>query len=473
MTEKYESVAKECCLLRGKGKIRMKTWKKVLTVSCLCAAVSCPSVVYADATKSVHTAALVAAPADYENIAVSQVTDYVNIREQATTSSKIVGKIYNNCAATILETVEGEGGSWYRIQSGTVNGYIKSEYFITGQEAETLAQSIGREFVTVSADNLRLREEPNLTSNVLTMVSSGSRYVVQGDEGDFYKVEVDADLIGYIAKSYCQVEVEFDQAVSLEEERQKLEEEAQRKRDAQTAIANLEQAIRVEENKTASENQTSQSQSSGSSSSSSSSENVIISENPAASDDSAKTAAPSVSQSQNSSSSGQSVSGSATASSAPSGSSSSKNSQTSSSGPASGAISSSPVAGPGSSATVVSATRTAIVAYAKQFLGNPYVYGGTSLTNGADCSGFTQSVFAHFGITTGRSSRDQADKGKEISLSAIQPGDLLFYASGSTINHVAIYIGDGKIIHSSNPTTGITITKYNYRTPCKAVTFLD
>ena len=454
VTEKYESVAKECCLLRGKGKIRMKTWKKVLTVSCLCAAVSCPSVVYADATKSVHTAALVAAPADYENIAVSQVTDYVNIREQATTSSKIVGKIYNNCAATILETVEGEGGSWYRIQSGTVNGYIKSEYFITGQEAETLAQSIGREFVTVSADNLRLREEPNLTSNVLTMVSSGSRYVVQGDEGDFYKVEVDADLIGYIAKSYCQVEVEFDQAVSLEEERQKLEEEAQRKRDAQTAIANLEQAIRVEENKTASEN-------------------VIISENPAASDDSAKTAAPSASQSQNSSSSGQSVSGSATASSAPSGSSSSKNSQTSSSGPASGAISSSPVAGPGSSATVVSATRTAIVAYAKQFLGNPYVYGGTSLTNGADCSGFTQSVFAHFGITTGRSSRDQADKGKEISLSAIQPGDLLFYASGSTINHVAIYIGDGKIIHSSNPTTGITITKYNYRTPCKAVTFLD
>lgn len=473
MTERYESVAKECCLLRGKGKIHMKTWKKVLTVSCLCAAVSCPSVVYADATKSVHTAALVAAPADYENIAVSQVTDYVNIREQATTSSKIVGKIYNNCAATILETVEGEGGSWYRIQSGTVNGYIKSEYFITGQEAETLAQSIGREFVTVSADNLRLREEPNLTSNVLTMVSSGSRYVVQGDEGDFYKVEVDADLIGYIAKSYCQVEVEFDQAVSLEEERQKLEEEAQRKRDAQTAIANLEQAIRVEENKTASENQTSQSQSSGSSSSSSSSENVIISENPAASDDSAKTAAPSVSQSQTSSSSGQSVSGSTTASSAPSGSSSSKNSQTSSSGPASGAISSSPVAGPGSSATVVSATRTAIVAYAKQFLGNPYVYGGTSLTNGADCSGFTQSVFAHFGITTGRSSRDQADKGKEISLSAIQPGDLLFYASGSTINHVAIYIGDGKIIHSSNPTTGITITKYNYRTPCKAVTFLD
>ena len=435
-------------------RVRMNTWKKILAVSCLCAAASSPFAAYADAAKSVHEATLVAAPADYENIAVSQVSDYVNIREQATTNSKIVGQIYNNCAATILETVEGEGGSWYRIQSGSVNGFIKSQYFITGQEAETLAQSIGREFVTVSVDNLRLREEPNLTSNVLTMVSSGSRYVVQGDEGDFYKVEVDADLIGYIAKSYCKVEVEFDQAVSLEEERQKLEEEAQRKRDAQTAIANLEQTIKVEENK-----------------------DVIIPANPAQSDDSAITSAPSANTAQNSQaqspSSGQNSSDSKSAASAPGKTNSSNSSsQIGSSGPSSGTVSS-PVAGPGSSAAVVSATRTAIVAYAKQFLGNPYVYGGTSLTNGADCSGFTQSVFAHFGITTGRSSRDQAAQGKEISMSAIQPGDLLFYASGSYINHVAIYIGDGKIIHSSNPTTGITITKYNYRTPCKAVTFLD
>ena len=435
-------------------RVRMNTWKKILAVSCLCAAASSPFAAYADAAKSVHEATLVAAPADYENIAVSQVSDYVNIREQATANSKIVGKIYNNCAATILETVEGEGGSWYRIQSGSVNGFIKSQYFITGQEAETLAQSIGREFVTVSVDNLRLREEPNLTSNVLTMVSSGSRYVVQGDEGDFYKVEVDADLIGYIAKSYCKVEVEFDQAVSLEEERQKLEEEAQRKRDAQTAIANLEQTIKVEENK-----------------------DVIIPANPAQSDDSAITSAPSANTAQNSQaqspSSGQNSSDSKSAASAPGKTNSSNSSsQIGSSGPSSGTVSS-PVAGPGSSAAVVSATRTAIVAYAKQFLGNPYVYGGTSLTNGADCSGFTQSVFAHFGITTGRSSRDQAAQGKEISMSAIQPGDLLFYASGSYINHVAIYIGDGKIIHSSNPTTGITITKYNYRTPCKAVTFLD
>ncbi len=440
--------------------IRMNIWKKVLAVSCLCAATSSPFAAYADASKSVHEATLVAAPADYENIAVSQVSDYVNIREQATTNSKIVGKIYNNCAATILETVEGEGGSWYLIQSGTVNGFYQISVFYHRTGGRDSGAVDRAEFVTVSADNLRLREEPNLTSNVLTMVSSGSRYVVQGDEGDFYKVEVDADLIGYIAKPYCQVEVEFDQAVSLEEERQKLEEEAQRKRDAQTAIANLEQTIKMEENK-----------------------DVIIAANPSQSDDSAMTSAPTANNAQSrqsqSPSAGQSSPGSKPAASAPGKTDSSQNSssqsgssQIGSSGPSAGTVSS-PVAGPGSPAAVVSATRTAIVAYAKQFLGNPYVYGGTSLTNGADCSGFTQSVFAHFGITTGRSSRDQAAKGKEISMSAIQPGDLLFYASGNYINHVAIYIGDGKIIHSSNPTTGITITKYNYRTPCKAVTFLN
>ena len=115
----------------------------------------------------------------------------------------------------------------------------------------------------------------------------------------------------------------------------------------------------------------------------------------------------------------------------------------------------------------------AIVDYACQFIGNPYVWGGTSLTNGADCSGFTMRIFEHFGVSTGRTSRDQASNGKQISLSEIQPGDLLFYASGKTINHVALYIGDGKIIHASTSKTGIIISNAYYRTPAKAVTFLN
>jgi cell wall-associated NlpC family hydrolase len=101
------------------------------------------------------------------------------------------------------------------------------------------------------------------------------------------------------------------------------------------------------------------------------------------------------------------------------------------------------------------------------------VYGGTSLTNGADCSGFTMRIFEHFGIDTGRSSRDQAAKAKTISINDIQPGDLLFYASGDYINHVALYIGGGQIIHASNSKTGIIISTAYYRTPYKAATFLN
>ena len=82
-------------------------------------------------------------------------------------------------------------------------------------------------------------------------------------------------------------------------------------------------------------------------------------------------------------------------------------------------------------------------------------------------------MLANFGITTGRSSRDQANNGREIAIESAQPGDLLFYASGTYINHVALYIGGGQVIHASNSTTGIIISPYNYRTPCKAVTFLD
>lgn len=111
------------------------------------------------------------------------------------------------------------------------------------------------------------------------------------------------------------------------------------------------------------------------------------------------------------------------------------------------------------------ASRQALIQYAKQFLGNPYVYGGTSLTDGADCSGFVQQIFKHFGITTGRSSRDQYANAQSISFAQLQPGDLVFYASGDYINHVAIYAGDGVIIHAANARTGICTGRYNYRTP--------
>lgn len=117
---------------------------------------------------------------------------------------------------------------------------------------------------------------------------------------------------------------------------------------------------------------------------------------------------------------------------------------------------------------------TQIANYGKRFVGNPYRSGGTSLTNGADCSGFVQSVYKHYGINLPRTSRQQArsNLGRKVSFSELQPGDLVFYSNGGTnienISHVAIYIGNGKIVHAQTPRLGIGITTYNIMTKVTA-----
>lgn len=122
----------------------------------------------------------------------------------------------------------------------------------------------------------------------------------------------------------------------------------------------------------------------------------------------------------------------------------------------------------------VSDVRVELVEYAKQFLGNAYVWGGTSLTKGADCSGFVLSVFKKFGVSLPHHSGSQANSGTKISAGDLQPGDLVFYGnSRGTINHVAIYIGGGQVIHASGRKTGIKISNYKYRTPVKYVRILQ
>lgn len=110
------------------------------------------------------------------------------------------------------------------------------------------------------------------------------------------------------------------------------------------------------------------------------------------------------------------------------------------------------------------ARRQEIADFALQFVGNPYVYGGTSLTNGADCSGFVMSVFAQFGYELPRVAAAQCAASQKKSAEEIEVGDLVFYGDGG-IDHVALYIGDGKIVHASTAATGIKVSDYNYRTP--------
>ncbi|BBF42948.1 NLP/P60 family protein [Lachnospiraceae bacterium KM106-2] len=115
-------------------------------------------------------------------------------------------------------------------------------------------------------------------------------------------------------------------------------------------------------------------------------------------------------------------------------------------------------------ATSSKTTGQDVADYAVQFVGNPYKWGGTSLTNGADCSGFTQSVYKKFGITIPRTSKTQATAGTKISVSNRKAGDLLFYREDGVVNHVALYIGNNKIVHASSTRDGIKISNYNYRT---------
>ena len=114
-----------------------------------------------------------------------------------------------------------------------------------------------------------------------------------------------------------------------------------------------------------------------------------------------------------------------------------------------------------------SSVRLSMVSYAKQFLGNPYVYGGTSLTNGTDCSGFVMRIYEHFGYGLPRNSASQAAATRTISSSEAKPGDLFFYGYGSSVSHVAMYIGSGMVIHASTERTGIKISNAFYRTPIK------
>ena len=116
-----------------------------------------------------------------------------------------------------------------------------------------------------------------------------------------------------------------------------------------------------------------------------------------------------------------------------------------------------------------SATGSRIVSYAQQFVGNPYRYGGNSLTNGIDCSGFTQQIMAKFGYSISRTSSSQSGDGRAVSTSNLRAGDLVFYGDGGSIDHVALYIGGGQVVHASNsapyPRGGIKISNVNYRTP--------
>ena len=357
-------------------------------------------------------------------LAFAQCEEYINIRESASTDSAVTAKIYNNGSATIEE----QDGDWYKIRSGNAEGYVKAEYFVTGEAADAVAQKAAYNVAMVHPTDLNIRSDANEDSEVLATAHEKDELEVVAWNGDWMKVALGGDVYGYVNAYYVDYKTYYPTAETIEEEQARLsaEQEAAEAADYEASDDTAE-ALPEE---TCEEPVVDDSSDTEEASDPDGSDETTWTETPAT-DETVWTEAPET----------EAPYTEAPETEAPY------------------------TEAPETEAPSTSGVGQQIADFAVQYVGNPYVWGGTSLTEGADCSGFVQTVFANFGLYLSRTAESQSYGGTSISLDNLQPGDLLFYNSTGSIDHVAIYIGGGQIVHAANSRSGIIISNAYYQTP--------
>ena len=398
-------------------------------------------------------------------LAFAQCEEYINIRESASTDSAVTAKIYNNGSATIEE----QDGDWYKIRSGNAEGYVKAEYFVTGEAADAVAQKAAYNVAMVHPTDLNIRSDANEDSEVLATAHEKDELEVVAWDGDWMKVALGGDVYGYVNAYYVDYKTYYPTAETIEEEQARLSAEQEAAEAADYEVSDDTAETLPEE--TYEEPTVDDSSDTEEASYPDDSDETTWTEAPATDETvwteaPAETEAPETEAPYTEAPETEAPYTEAPETEAPYTEAPETEAPYTEAPETEAPYTEAPeTEAPETEAPSTSGVGQQIADFAVQYVGNPYVWGGTSLTEGADCSGFVQTVFANFGLYLSRTAESQSYGGTSISLDNLQPGDLLFYNSTGSIDHVAIYIGGGQIVHAANSRSGIIISNAYYQTP--------